>query len=343
MVNYFIEREREIKPKFSFRGKTRKDFLIWKKAFKRKLIELLGEWPKPVPLKPRIIEKIEKENYIREKVIFDSERYASIPAYLFIPKGLKKGERRPGLLCCHGHGPYGKDSVAGITSGEKDRIENIRFHNYNYAEQFAKKGYLTIAPDWRCFGERSDGGNPYPGTDKCNIHFIRGLIMGINLLTLNIWDGMRTIDYLLTRKEVDRDRIGCLGLSFGGTMTTYITVMDERIKAADIICYLTTTKHYAIDTGNFCGSQFLSHMYRYGDVADVVGLIAPRPLLIESGIKDSCFSITSAREAHKKLRRIYKAAGASDRLEFDIFPGEHMFSGRKAFKFFEKWLWNKRD
>ena len=167
--------------------------------------------------------------------------------------------------------------------------------------------------------------------------------MGINLLTLNIWDGMRTIDYLLTRKEVDRDRIGCLGLSFGGTMTTYITVMDERIKAADIICYLTTTKHYAIDTGNFCGSQFLPHMYRYGDVADVAGLIAPQPLLVESGIKDSCFSITSAREAHKKLRRIYKAAGTGDKLEFDIFPGEHMFSGRKAFNFFEKRLWNKRD
>ncbi len=64
VINYFIEREKEIKPKFSFKGKTKKNFLDWKRSFKRKLIELLGEWPKPVPLRPRIIEKIEK------KVIF---------------------------------------------------------------------------------------------------------------------------------------------------------------------------------------------------------------------------------------------------------------------------------
>ena len=80
-------------------------------------------------------------------------------------------------------------------------------------------------------------------------------------------------------------------------------------------------------------------MYRYGDVADVAGLITPRPLLVGSEIKDSCFSIASARKTHKKLRCIYKVAGANDRLEFDIFPGEHMFSGRKAFKFFKKCLW----
>jgi hypothetical protein len=121
-------------------------------------------------------------------------------------------------------------------------------------------------------------------------------------------------------------------------MTTYISALDERIKAADIICYLTTTRHYAIETSNFCGSQFVPYLYKYADVADVAGLIAPSPLLVESGVNDTCFKLEFSREAHQHLKRIYEAVGASNRLEFDVFPGGHSFAGNKAFSFFDKHL-----
>ena len=146
---------------------------------------------------------------------------------------------------------------------------------------------------------------------------------------------MCVLDFLLTQKEVDPARIGCMGLSFGGTMTTYISALDERIKAADIICYLTTTRHYAIETPNFCGSQFVPYLYKYADVA---GLIAPSSLLVESGVNDTCFKFKFSRKAHIQLKRIYEAAGTKDRLEFDIFLGEHSFAGNKAFSFFNKHL-----
>ena len=80
-----------------------------------------------------------------------------------------------------------------------------------------------LAPICASFGERSDGGNPYPGRDKCNVHFIRGMILGIYTLTLNIWDMKCCVDYLQTRPEVDPQRIGMMGLSQGGTMTTFTT------------------------------------------------------------------------------------------------------------------------
>ena len=149
---------------------------------------------------------------------------------------------------------------------------------------------------------------------------------------------MRAIDFLITRKEVDKKRIGCMGLSFGGTMTTYLTLLDERIRAADIICYAADTFHYAINRANFCGSQLVPYLYKYADVGDVIAAIAPKPLLIESGATDTCFYLHSARKAHQIVKKAYKVAGVEDNLWIEVFPGEHSFSGRRAFDFFKRYL-----
>jgi dipeptidyl aminopeptidase/acylaminoacyl peptidase len=149
---------------------------------------------------------------------------------------------------------------------------------------------------------------------------------------------MKCIDYLQEREDVDAERIGAMGLSWGGTRTTFLSALDERVKAAYIICYLTQFEHFAVREANFCGSQFLAHIYRYGDVADVAGLIAPRPLLIESGIYDTCFPVEPVLRAHDHLRRVYRAAGADENLHTDLFVGGHQFHGPSARAFFEQYL-----
>ncbi|RLE08459.1 hypothetical protein DRJ00_06240 [Candidatus Aerophobetes bacterium] len=334
---YYLAEEKETVPSLSFKGRSKEDFERWHRELKEKLLELLGDFPKKVPLRPDKLGEEDCGDFIREKYTIATEKHMRLPLYLLKPK-VSSEKRLPAILCCHGHGPFGKDSVAGVTFGQAERKKDIREHNYNYGEQMAKRGYITICPDFRPFGERVAYTEPYPNRDKCNVYFIKGLLLGQVLLARNIHDGMCVLDFLLTQKEVDPERIGCMGLSFGGTMTTYISALDERIKAADIICYLTTTRHYAIETANFCGSQFVPYLYRYADVADIAGLIAPRPLLVESGVNDTCFKFDSARKAHEHLKRIYEAAGAGDKLEFDIFLGEHSFSGKKAFSFFDKYL-----
>lgn len=336
---YYLAEERDTVPSLSFKGRSRSDFEGWHSELKAKLLELLGDFPEKVPLKPDKLGEEDCGDFIREKYTIATEKNMRLPLYLLKPK-VPSGKRLPAILCCHGHGPFGKDSVAGVTFAQPERERDIRQHNYNYAEQMAKRGYVTICPDFRPFGERVAYTEPYLNRDKCNMYFIKGLLLGQILLARNIHDGMCVLDFFLTQKEVDPDRIGCMGLSFGGTMTTYISALDERIKAADIICYLTTTCHYAIETANFCGAQFVPYLYKYADVSDIAGLIAPRPLLVESGVNDTCFKFDSAREAHKQLKRIYEAAGAKDRLELDIFLGEHSFSGKKAFSFFDKYLKN---
>jgi len=324
------------KPSLAFQEMTKDDFLRWKKKLKNKIRELLGEFPEQAPLNPNLLSTEETERYVREKWLIQSELDCWVPLYLLVPKE-KKG-RKATVLCAHGHGPYGKDPVAGVHFDDANRKSEISLHNYNYAEQMAEAGFVTVAPDWRSFGERIAYQNPYPGRDICNVHFLQHLILGRTLLGANIFDGMRVIDFLLTRKEVNPEKIGCMGLSFGGTMATYLALLDDRIKAADIICYATTTEHYAISRPNFCGSQLVPFLYRYADVPDVIAAIAPKPLLIESGASDTCFWIHSALRAHETIKKAYKVSGEPKNLWIEVFSGEHRFSGGRAFSFFKEFL-----
>lgn len=334
--NFIRKLYERTKPALSFKASSKEDFLAWKKELKDKVLELLGDFPKPADLSPILLSREEAEIYTREKWLIQSEEDCWVPLYLLVPKGA--GGKLPAILCAHGHGPYGKDSVAGVHFNDPSRSSDILAANYNYAEQMAVAGFVTVAPDWRSFGERIGYSNPYPGRDICNVHFLQHLLLGRTLLGSNIFDGMRVIDFLTTRDYVDPGRIGCMGLSFGGTMTAYLALLDDRVKAADIICYATTTEHYAISRPNFCGSQLVPYLYKYADVPDVIAAIAPKPLLLESGASDTCFWIHSALKAHEVVKKAYEVAGAPDKLWIEVFPGGHSFSGRSAFRFFNKYL-----
>ena len=337
MVEYFKRRANDWTPSLSFEGETVADWEAWQYEALARLVELLGDFPKRVALDPEVIYAVEDDGIIRERVIFDSEEHMSVPCVALRPAAMRPDGTAPAILCSHGHGPYGKEPVVGNASSEGLRV-NIARHNYNYAEQMARRGFLTISPDLRCFGERSDGADPYPGRDRCNVHFVRGAIMGIYTLTLNIWDMMRCIDYLQSRPEVDADRIGMMGLSQGGTMTAFTTAVEPRIKAADIIGYVNPWAGFGIGDANFCGSQIVPEVYRYLDTHDIAGLIAPRPLLIEMGVHETTFRIEDLLKGYEGVKRIYTAAGASEHLWADIHPGEHAFAADKAFHFFEKYL-----
>jgi dienelactone hydrolase len=327
-------------PRLSFRGKTMDEYKAWHREFKSRLLEFLGKTPERVSLNPEVVESVDMGTYVREKVVYDSEKYVSVPTYILVPKdaGSKK---RPGILVAHGHG-RGKADVCGVIESQEEYDQLIAPLNYDYALQFVKRGYMVIAPDWRGFGERASPGEwVRSNRDPCNVNYMACGYLGYNLLNLQIWDGMRTLDYLQSRKEVDKDRIGCAGLSFGGTMTTYLAALDERVKVACISGYLSTIRGDAMGMrgkGNFCGSQYMPGLLTIGDVPDVAGLIAPKPLMIEMGEKDTCFIIEDARNAYSHLERIYAAAGASEHLDCDVHPGGHAWSGAKAFDWFKRWI-----
>lgn len=340
VTGYFNDRCAEMQPLFGFDAHDEPGAKLWRVKALAKIRDLMGETPDPAPLSPEVVETVDMGSYVREKVIFDADAHSSVPGYILIPKSLTGPG--PAILCLHGHGP-GKDPIVGITTPREGYTQEameecIRQHNYDYARQFAEQGYVTFTFDFRCFGERAHTSFDLHGRDRCNVHFIRGSLLGINLLALHIADCARAVDYLLTRPEVDHGRIGCLGLSFGGTMTLWASALDKRIKAACISCYLCEFETFAVRQGNFCGSQFIPALRRYFDLSDLASLIAPRPLLIESGIRDDGFPIESAKRAYAELARAYEAYGKPERLAHDVFDGGHRFSGARASNWFCMWL-----
>lgn len=340
LVEYLNTRCAEMEPLFGFNAENEAEARKWRGRALAKIRDLLGEMPEWAPLEAETVESVDTGPYVREKIIFDSDPHSSVPGYILIPK--QRREPGPALLCLHGHGP-GKDVVAGVTTAderysEEDKRRCIEQHNYDYAHQFACRGYVTLTFDYRCFGERASLDTNMWSRDACDVHFIRGALLGINTLALGIHDTIRAVDYLQERPEVDPGRIGCVGLSFGGTMTLWATVVEKRIKAAVISGYLCEFESFAVRQANFCGSQFVPALRRYFDIPDIAALIAPRPLLIESGTLDEGFPIDSAQRAYDRLKRAYRAWGAPGHLAHDVFEGGHRFHGEKAYEWFDRRL-----
>lgn len=340
LTEYFNTRCAEMEPLFAFSATTESEARKWRGRALAKIRDLLGETPAWTPLDAEILETKDMGSYVREKIVYDSDPYSSVPAYILIPKNVPVPA--PALLCLHGHGP-GKDAVAGVTDANEhhtpeEMARAIEQFNYDYARQFAQRGYVTFTFDFRCFGERASRDCNIWSRDPCNVHFIRGSLLGINTLALDIHDAIRAIDYLSERPEVDASRIGCVGLSFGGTMTLWTTAMDKRVKAAVISGYLCEFASFAVRDANFCGSQYVPALRRYFDIADIAALIAPRPLLIESGLQDDGFPIDSAIRAFERLKTAYQAWNKPERVAQDVFEGGHKFHGPEAFRWFDRWL-----
>jgi len=337
---YFRRLAAKHTPRFRFDGSSREEWRSWREQLLPAVKATLGRMPEKIPLNPEIQAEWMEDALLKQRVILDVEDGLAATAYVFRPTEVKG--RLPGILACHGHGPYGKESVMG-NRASSEMAAGIEVHNYDYGLQMAKAGFAVIAIDWRGFGERDDRRKPnflnnYGGRDPCNVMYLRATMLGMTVLGMDVHDGMCALDYLCQQDFVDPERIGVMGLSFGGTMTTWMSIVEPRIQASDIICYSDRFADFAIRDGNFCGSQITPELYALCDVPDLHGLIAPRPLLVEIGSYDDCFLVDSAMSCFREVEKIYAAAGAADKLELDLFEGGHQWGGRKSIAFFEKYL-----
>jgi hypothetical protein len=129
-----------------------------------------------------------------------------------------------------------------------------------------------------------------------------------------------------------------MGLSGGGTMTTWTYFCDARFKAAEIICYCDHWAEFGMRDVNYCGMQVAPGLYTLVDLPDLQGLLAPKPLLLDVGVRDTCFRIDSALPAARQVEKIYRAAGAADHFELDLHPNEHSWGGARGKAFFAKHL-----
>jgi dienelactone hydrolase len=297
----------------------------WLEGRRARLVELLGPMPDPVPLNLETLESVPCDGYRRDKIVFDTEDTMSVPAYLLVPDG--RAQPGPAVLACHGHGP-GKSQAVGL--------EFTDAPNSDYALQLVGEGYVVLAPDLRCFGERLDW-NPEDHY-ACDTNLVHAVMAGRNPLTQNIWDLQRCLDLLQAHPLVDPARIGMVGLSYGGTVTLFTAALDPRVAAAVVSGYFSSWQESHKMPWNMCGSQVTFGLLGHLEHEDLGALIAPRPLLIESGTEDYLFPVATAVESVRRTGLVYAQQGAADRLMHDVFAGEHQWHGTEAVPFLARWL-----
>ena len=296
----------------------------WRERRRQRLFELLGPFPDPVPLDAQTLESAQKDGYRQETVVFDSEDTMSVPAYLLVPDG--RTEPGPAVLAIHGHGP-GKSHVCGLAETAQP--------NADYARQLARGGYVVLAPDLRCFGERVDAAQRTTTSATPTSSTPSWLALCRSLKTCGIWRGL---DLLEDHPLVDPGRLGVAGLSFGGTMALFLAACDQRVAAAVVSGYLSSWAASHAIAFNMCGSQVLPGVIGRLEHLDIAALIAPRPLLVETGTEDPIFPAGVARQTVAQLRVVYGSLGVEDRLYHDVFSGGHQWHGQVAYPFLDRFL-----
>ena len=337
----FIEMANTHRPRHHFRGRTRLQFERWKKEARPAVMECLGDFPARVRPNPELIADWTERGLRMQRWVIDVHPHLSASLLVNIPGDLKRGEKRPAILCWHGHGRWGKDPVMGDRRAP-ELVDSITRHNYDYGFQMAKAGFVTYAIDWIGAGERHPEHKPNQtsgtGRDWCNLLYLQATMFGMTSISINVQHGRMATDFVCTLPQVDPKRLGVMGLSGGGTMTTWSYFCDPRFRAAEIMCYCDLWAAFGMRDINYCGMQVAPGLYKLVDLPDLQGLLAPKPLLMDIGIHDQCFLLDTALPAYRQVERIYRAAGASERLELDLHPNDHGWGGNKSVAFFRKHL-----
>lgn len=312
--------------------KTAEDWLARQALVRKKLQDIIGPFPDKTPLNPQITGKLIKDGFTVEKIIYESMPGYFITGALFIPEGVKKNA--PAIFYACGHS-----------------VEGFRAEAYQHIIiNLVKKGFVVFTIDPMGQGERFEYWDGEKGEKRFPIpdheHSYAGaqcLIAGYSTARYFIWDVIRGIDFLLTRKEVDPDRIGITGRSGGGNLAAYVAAIDDRIYAAAPECYITGYEYIYKSIGPQCAEQNLYGFIAEGlDHPDFIEARAPRPTMIISTTRDF-FSIQGALETYKEAKKMYAALDAPDRLSLITDDTVHRstLKNREAmYGFFQKHLNN---
>lgn len=329
-----------------FRATTPMDFWAWKAHTRSRLKELLGfSHFRPAPLCPVLGPREEGDGFYRQHLRLQVEPGIYQTSYLLIPKDAPSGPL-PTVIAAHGHGSGGKMAIAGLDGDSEELRAKIREHNYTYGVEFAKRGFLVACPDSRGFGQRRERSRQ--GDDPAD--FIYSTCREINQMALPLgqcltgmqaWDLMRLVDYLQTREDCDGEKIACVGLSGGGAQTLWLSALDDRIKGAVVSGYFYGYHDALLLLNENCSCNYVPHLWEEVDMGDLAALIAPRPLLIESGDQDPLNGprgVVNCTEQVQITRKAYDLLGKPGNLVHHIFSGGHRWCGEKAYDFIKKAL-----
>lgn len=316
------------------------DWKKWKTSFREQLRELVGlnrieAMSGGVPLSPRIVERKQFDTYTREKAYITAEPGIEIPFYVLLPK---QGEKPlPLVLTPHGHNRRGKEVYVGNFADDEEE-EDALSGERDIARQAVTEGYAVIAMDVRGFNEMArEEEFTSQANNSCADLQKKAQMFGRTLIGERVHDMGRLIDYAATRSEIDASRIVITGNSGGGTVSLFTAALDERISIAVPSCYFCTFVDSIVSIYH-CPCNIVPGILQLGEMYDVAGLIAPRPVLFVNGETDPIFPIEATRRSFSHVQAIYREMGFPDRCELYVGNGGHRYYKKPVWPFVKKHL-----
>jgi dienelactone hydrolase len=337
----------------------------WQPGARAKVFEHLFYAPSPVAPQAELVRRTDRGDYVEEYLTFRTTPDLRIPVCVLIPKQARFPA--PGILALHSHdGMYlwGKEKIV-----ENDHEHPVltafkqrRYGGKSIAAELARQGYVVAVIDMLYWGERRMllAGDP-PAYRERPMTLTEAEIgafdqrasqneslLGRSLLTAGVtwpgvllWDDIRALDYLASRPEVDARRLGCVGLSVGGYRSFLLAALDERIRVAVDVGWMTSfasqVKQHVIHS---IGLSFhIIGLYRYLDLPDLAALIAPRAVLVINGSQDRLFELNGVKAAFAKVARCYAKAGVPESQKCSLYDAPHEFNLEMQS---EAWRWIKR-
>jgi len=289
--------------------KTLDDWTSRKDEYRRQLFEMLGLEPllARTDLQPRVAGRIERDDFVVERIQFQSRPGLYVTGNLYLPATVEGP--LPTILYLCGHGAVKKGDVS---YGNK-------VHYQHHGIWFARHGYACFVIDSLQLGEIE---GIHHGTHRYDMWW--WLSRGYTPAGVEAWNCIRALDYLQTRPEVDAGRFGCTGRSGGGAYSWWIAALDERIKVAAPVAGITDLENHVVDgcVDGHCDCMYMVNTYQW-DYPLVAALVAPRPLLIANTDRDTIFPVDGVYRTYRQVRRIYELHQAGDQLALNITAGPH--------------------
>jgi len=308
--------------------KTPEQIAAYQKNLREQFVKALGGLPERTPLNPKVPGTVPRDGYRVEKVIFESQPKHYVTALLFLPDVKRFTPPVPGVIVPCGHAGEAKAYEAYQTMGAS----------------LAFNGMAALVFDPIDQGERSQMPSALPrlqGTTAHTMLNVGSILLGRSTARFEIWDGMRAIDYLLSRPEIDPSRIGCTGNSGGGTQTSYLMALDDRIKVAAPSCYITGFEALLSTIGPQDGEQNIFGQLAFGmDHADYLMMRAPTAILMCVATSDF-FDIQGAWKCFRYAKRLYTRLGVPERIGLLENDAQHNYNAvqrQGILRWMARWL-----
>lgn len=324
--------------------KSQAECRVWQEERRAFFLRQLGGLPERTPLNPKIVGTLKGEGYRVENILFESRPEFHVTANLYLPLTPAPW---PGVIVPCGHSHDGKSS-----GGHQRLCILLARHGmaamcYDPVGQGERYQMLDLTRERTHFEDAPHVPVPHPNvrclcTDEHTTIGLSCMLLGSNVAQYRIWDGMRAIDYLQSRSDIRADKIGCTGNSGGGTLTSYLMALDDRIVAAAPVCYLTSFRKLIDTSGPQDAEQNIFGQLAFGmDEADYLTMRAPRPTLICAGTRDATFDISGTWDVFREAKRFYSRLGHAERVEMHEADAPHGFGIQQreaAARWLHRWL-----